>query len=185
MAKFCPECGSATIKYDVFGRMRDVCPDGHFVQYAEYHNSVAALAFRGNSVLLVQHNHDTKPWSLPGGYIEQEEDLALGLKREVIEESNIEIKPIGIVAIRNLVKETRNELYIIFLCDVDDEQVPSSNDPEEIIDAQFIPLEKLNQWNITPFTLRVIQGYLANKPDPMKVFHIDGYHPNAFMFGNV
>lgn len=185
MAKFCPDCGKPTIKHEVFGKVRDVCNEGHFVQYAEYHNSVAALAFQEDAVLLVQHNHQTKPWSLPGGYIEQEEDLALGLKREVIEESNIEIVPIGIIAIRNLVKETRNELYIIFLCDVRDDQIPSSNDLDEIIKAKFVPVDELDEYNITPFTRRIIDGYLQHKPTPMQGFQIENYHPNAFMFGNV
>jgi len=185
MAKFCPECGKATVKMDVFGRERDVCEDCHFVQYAEYHNSVAALAFRGDSVLLVQHNRSTKPWSMPGGYIEQEEDLVLGLKREVREESGVDVDPVGVIAIRNLVKETRNELYIIFLCDVDDEQIPQSHDLDEIVDAKFVPFEDLPEWNITPFTRRVIEGYLKNKPEPMRVFEIENYMPEAFMFGNV
>ena len=185
MAKFCPECGKATIKYNIAGRVRDVCEDCHFVQFAEYHNSVAALTFRDDSVLLVQHNHPTKVWSLPGGYIEQEEDLALGLKREVQEESGVGVEPIGIIAIRNLVKSKRNELYIIFLCELDANQEPFSNDTNEILNAKFIPLTDITDWNITPFTLRVIQGYLKNRPDPLKVFEIKDYDPNAFMFGNV
>jgi len=185
MAKFCPECGKPTIKYDLAGRMRDVCPDGHFVQFAEMHNSAAALVFRDDTVLLVQHNHPTKSWSLPGGYIEQEEDLTLGLQREVKEESGVDVEPIGIVAVRNLVKEKRNELYIIFLCEADNSQTPVSLDTDEILDAAFVPLVDIPTWNVTPFTSRIIQGYIQHKPDPMRIFKIDAYMPNAFMFGNL
>lgn len=185
MAKFCPNCGKPTVKQDVVGRVRDICEEGHFIQFATYNNSAAGLVFRDNSVLLVQHNHPTKVWSLPGGYIEQEEDLVLGLKREVKEESGIDVEPVGIIALRNLVKETLNELYIIFLCEADNEYQPSSQDLDEILDAKFIPLTDIPDWNITPFTRRIIEGYLENKPEPMREFTIENYYPEAFMFGDV
>ena len=185
MAKFCPKCGKATIRDQFAGRERDICPEGHFVQFAEYHNSVAALTFRDDAVLLVQHNHPSRVWSLPGGYIEQEEDFVLGLQREVREEAGVDLKIIGVVAMRQLVKETRNEFYLIMLCNVDNEQVTQSNDTDEILDAQFIPLDEISDWNITPFTRRVIEGYLERKPEPLRMFTIENYYPNAYMFGNV
>lgn len=185
MTKFCPECGKPTIKYDDGGRVRDACSECNFVQYANTPVSVGALVLRDGGVLLVQHNHPSKIWGFPGGYVEQEEDLALSITREVQEEAGLDVKPIGIVAIRNLVKETRNELYIIFLCEPDPDQIPHSQVEDEILDAKFIPLKEIPDLNTTAFNKRIIEGYIRHKPEPMRTFDIENYMANAFMFGNI
>ncbi len=185
MAKFCPECGKPTIQQEIGGRVRACCADGHFVEFANTPMSTAALVFKGDSVLLVQHNHPTKIWSLPGGYLEQEEDLGLALIREVKEESNVDVQPLGIIALRQLVKETRNEFYIIFLAEVVSDVEPRGSGDEEILDAKFVAFADLEGWHITPFTRRIIAGYLAHQPEPLTSFTIPDYMPIAYMFGNI
>ena len=183
MAKFCPECGKPTIRAEIGGRLRDACDEGHFVQFASTPMSAAALAFKDETVLLVQHNHPSKIWSLPGGYLEQDEDLILSLQREVKEESNVDVNPLGIIAMRQLVKPTRNEFYVIFLAEVSGDNPAKGSHDEEIIDAQFVTLNDIPTWHITPFSRRIIEGYLKHKPTPIAPFTIDDYE--AFMFGNL
>lgn len=185
MAKFCPECGQATVSKDIGGRLRDCCPNGHFTQFANTPVSVAALVLKDRRVLLVQHNHPSKVWSLPGGYVEQEEDLASSVMREVKEECQVDINPIGIIAMRQLVKETRNELYIIFLAELVVDVEPHGANDEEILDARFVMLDDVPDWNITPLSRRIVADYLAHHPKPMTSFSIEDYMPNAYMWHNM
>lgn len=60
---------------------------------------VGALIFDAGRVLLVRRGHAPMKgeWSLPGGGLEVGETLAEGVKREVLEETGLEIEPLALV----------------------------------------------------------------------------------------
>ena len=49
--------------------------------------SVAGLVYKGDEVLLIKSKR--RGWEIPGGVVEQGEDIMSGLKREIFEESGI------------------------------------------------------------------------------------------------
>lgn len=59
--------------------------------------SVAGLVYKDNKVLLIKSNR--RGWEIPGGVLEQGEDILEGLKREIFEESGIIVEPENLVGI--------------------------------------------------------------------------------------
>lgn len=168
MAKFCPECGKATIKIDNDGRERDACPDGHFVQYARTKIGVGALVFRDEKVLLVERGiPPVGIWTLPSGHIEQGEPVDDAIIREVQEETGLDIVPQGVVFIRNQLQRGISDLYLVFLCDADHNQAPVG-DGVEATQARFVALSDLDTINVSSYTRWFIETYLANRPQPWK-----------------
>jgi len=166
MAKFCPECGKATVKIDDDGRERDACPDGHFVQYARTKIGVGALVFRDERVLLVERAiHPVGIWTLPSGHIEQGEPVDVAIVREVQEETGLDIIPQGVVFIRNQLQRGISDIYVVFLCDCDDSQTPIG-DGVEASQARFITPSDFDSFNVSSYTRWFVETYLAERPQP-------------------
>lgn len=64
---------------------------------SEYHRVVAAILVRDDNVLLCHRRADREwfgdVWDLPGGHVNDDEDAAVALARELHEELAIEIPP--------------------------------------------------------------------------------------------
>ncbi|MFN7919845.1 MAG: NUDIX domain-containing protein [Bryobacteraceae bacterium] len=62
---------------------------------------VGALILKRDSILLVQRGRQPLRgyWSLPGGVLETGEHLADAIRREVLEETGLEVKPAAVVEI--------------------------------------------------------------------------------------
>jgi 8-oxo-dGTP diphosphatase len=58
--------------------------------------AVAAYVFRGDQVLLLRRAHPPRAFAPPGGHLEPDEKPQTGLKREVREETGLEIEILGI-----------------------------------------------------------------------------------------
>ena len=62
---------------------------------------VGALIFKRDRILMAQRGKEPLKglWSLPGGALELGESLADGVRREVREETGLEIRPLGVLEI--------------------------------------------------------------------------------------
>ena len=62
---------------------------------------VGALIFKRDRILMAQRGKEPLKglWSLPGGALELGESLADGVRREVREETGLEIRPLGVLQI--------------------------------------------------------------------------------------
>jgi len=182
MAKFCPQCGTATEQNFVAGRDRDACPNCGFVQFARTKIGVGALVFRGESILLVERI--TSPngiWTLPSGHQEEDETLEMAVIREVWEESGMNVHPRGIVFLRNMMEYGAIDVYSVFLCDSDSKAEPFVNDAESTA-ARFIPMNEFDDLNIEPDSRWFIETYLDLQPKPMMVMVNPFTHPHLQIF---
>lgn len=89
--RFCPRCGSDL--HAAPGRVE--CPACGLVHYAHSAPTASALVLdEAGRVLLARRRYepDAGRWDVPGGFLEEGEDPLAGLRRELREETGLEIE---------------------------------------------------------------------------------------------
>jgi ADP-ribose pyrophosphatase YjhB (NUDIX family) len=131
---------------------------------------VGAIIFRRNSILLVERGREPLKgqWSLPGGGVETGEFLADAIRREVREETDLDVKPIGIFEIFERImtdKRGRAEYHYVlvdYLCKVE-RGTPRAGD--DVSRVAWVPRRDLAQYPLTEGTLAVIErAFSCRKP---------------------
>jgi ADP-ribose pyrophosphatase YjhB (NUDIX family) len=99
--RFCPRCGAPCEPREVGGRARPVCTRCGFVHFRNPATGVAVLVLDGERVLLGRRDGTTRNrpglWALPGGFVEFDEDFLSAARREVREETGLDIEIRAIV----------------------------------------------------------------------------------------
>jgi ADP-ribose pyrophosphatase YjhB (NUDIX family) len=91
--KYCPRCRSG-LEGDEHRRS---CPECGFVAYASSKPTAGALCEDGEGrVLLARRAHEPflGRWDIPGGFLEEGEDPLDGMRRELREETGLEVEPL-------------------------------------------------------------------------------------------
>jgi ADP-ribose pyrophosphatase YjhB (NUDIX family) len=104
---------------------------------------VTGAVVRVGTVLFVQRNYEPNKgtWTLPGGYAEHTETLDEAVKRELKEETGIEIEVKGVIAVRTRYGEKGGAVLVVFRAEV------LSGEPHadmyEISAAEFFDAEQI------------------------------------------
>lgn len=98
-ANYCPVCGHGLTDQEVFGRVRRVCPACGFIFFRDPKVAVGVLVEDGGRVLLVRRAVVPKMgwWALPAGYMEADEEPREAARREVQEETGLEVEVTGLM----------------------------------------------------------------------------------------
>lgn len=123
---------------------------------------VGALIFRRGRVLLVERARAPQKgsWSLPGGVLEAGETLKEGLRREVREETGLEVEPLGIFEVFERILPDRrgrpeyHYVLIDFLCRVTGGHLAPGDDVSR---AAWVSKSELGQYPVTEGTRAVIE----------------------------
>lgn len=130
--------------------------------------AVAAVTIRGREVLLVERGKAPSLglWGVPGGAVEVGETLEEAVAREVMEETNVAIKPVELLEIINSMSRDDEDKvrhhYVLFefLCEyVSGEVAPGTDAP----DARWVPIDDLGSVNIMAYTRRFIEKVLTER----------------------
>jgi len=115
----------------------------------------------GRLLLLQRRLNDVqKPgiWELPGGRLELAEDPFVGMKREVLEETGLEVEVLMPFSVRHFARDDGQTItMLVFLCKAFEENVKLS---EEHIAFEWVQAEKAKE-KITDFFYKEVD--LFNK----------------------
>jgi ADP-ribose pyrophosphatase YjhB (NUDIX family) len=123
---------------------------------------VGAIIFRRDCVLLIERG---KPplkgyWSLPGGAVETGEHLEEGVRREVLEETGLVVKPVRLFTIfERIMRDDRGEaeyhfVLVDYVCRVTGGSLEAASDVSRVA---WVPRTALSRYKITKGTLPVIE----------------------------
>jgi 8-oxo-dGTP diphosphatase len=121
--------------------------------------AVGALIVRDHQVLLVQRAHPplAGEWSLPGGRIEFGETLIAALKREVREETGLEVEPTELACVLDRITADYHYVLIDYVCSVTSGELRSGSDA---LDVRWATREELRTLGVAAFTVEVIERFL-------------------------
>jgi mutator protein MutT len=123
---------------------------------------VGALLFERGRILMVQRGKEPRKgwWSLPGGALETGETLEQAVRREVREETGLEVEPAGVLEIfERIVRDAAgvpeyHYVLIDYVCRVTGGTLAPGDDA---CDVQWVSRRDLPALTITEGTLAVIE----------------------------
>lgn len=110
-----------------------------------YSIGVGGVVIHDKKVLLVRRvrGEDTGEWAIPGGFVEKKEKIEDAITREVKEETNLEVKVKGLIAVRNRLYKDENSVYFIFLLKATSEELEVEK--AEVDKARFFTLNEIRK----------------------------------------
>jgi 8-oxo-dGTP diphosphatase len=140
---YCPQCGTALVSAERFGKTRPVCPQCNWVYFPDPKVAVAALVEQGGKVLLVRRANEPERgrWTLPAGFVDAGEDPARAAERECLEETGLLVKVQGLLDVLFGQDHPRGAHIIIFYrADILSGELRPSDDVDR---AEFFPRDQL------------------------------------------
>ncbi len=131
---------------------------------------VGAYVMDQNEILVVK-DRIFKSFKLPGGYIENNENISQALIREVFEETGIKVKPESIVTIGHFSPGQFNESNMYIVC----KAKPLSKeiniiDRMEIIEAKWVNIDEyLNCEEVHAFNKKIVEAAMQKEGIKMEV----------------
>jgi len=146
---------------------------------------VGAVVINDNKLLVIRDRIWQK-YKLPGGYIDNEENISLALQREVFEETGIEVKFNSIISLGHRFPSQFDQSNLYIICratalsyDID------IVDTDEIIEAKWMDLDEyFNSEDIHPYNQDLVKTAIKNqglKRESFEYFtNLDNHHENFF-----
>jgi 8-oxo-dGTP pyrophosphatase MutT (NUDIX family) len=100
-------------------------------------SSSAVVLNRAGQVLLVKQGQRGRGWELPGGHVRKSEGSVAALRREVKEETGVDIKPQKLMGVFHIPKDRFTDL--VFLCAGRSTHKRPRPRPPEIVACAFFP----------------------------------------------
>jgi len=114
---------------------------------------VACLLIEDGKILLARHKRGEKEyWTLPGGGLEKGERIGDCLKREIWEESGLEIEVKEVLFVFDVIEPERQVVTIVFRARKSGGEFKPKNVPvgPRLVGMDFIPLEKIKEIELIP-----------------------------------
>jgi ADP-ribose pyrophosphatase YjhB (NUDIX family) len=123
---------------------------------------VGALIFNGNEILVVERAGEPLKgyWSLPGGLVETGELIEDAVKREVREDTGLEVEPLYRFDIFERIMrdaDGRPEYHFVlvdYVCKIAGGDLRPADDVSRV---EWVAREKLREYNITAGTLEAME----------------------------
>ncbi len=121
---------------------------------------VGAVILRGSSVLLIRRGSPPMrgQWTLPGGVVELGETLGEAVRREIKEETNLQIRVGPLLELfERIERNGRRVAYHYVIADYLGFRTGGSLRPaSDVSEARFVDRSELKNYHLTPVAKRVI-----------------------------
>jgi 8-oxo-dGTP diphosphatase len=121
---------------------------------------VGGVVIDRDRVLLIRRGSEPLKgeWSLPGGLLELGEELAAGVRRELLEETGLEVEPLRIILpfdriVREGVRVKYHYVIVDYLCRRKRGRLRPASD---VVDARWVRRKDLPQYHLTDLATAVI-----------------------------
>ena len=130
---------------------------------------VGAVVVKAGRILLVRRGQEPLKgrWSIPGGLLELGEPLEAGVKREVLEETGLEVEPVELIELLDRIHreetpegERVRYRYVIadYLCRVTGGELRAASDAEEVRWVERTEWNSRGALALEPITVRVMEA---------------------------
>lgn len=119
--------------------------------------AVGAVVLVGDRILLVQRKNPPNQggWSFPGGRVERGEPLVEAVRREVLEETGLDVVATDLIEVFEVVDATYHYVILDYLAaPTRPNQTLRAGD--DALDARFVPLADLDTYALSEAMHRVI-----------------------------
>ena len=142
---------------------------------------VGGIIIASGRVLLVKLTYGHKGWILPGGYVKSTETIGQAVKREVREETGLQVEPLKLVSVRSRAESGKCDVYLAFLVKVLGGELKP--DKAEISDVRYFTLgemearsdvPKLNTWIVRHVLNHDASGFSlsGDRPSPSQLYEL-------------
>jgi ADP-ribose pyrophosphatase YjhB (NUDIX family) len=173
--KFCSECGALLRHMIPAGdnKLRYVCESCNIVHYQNPRLIVGCLPRWENKILLCKRTIEPKSgfWTLPAGFLENNETAEAGALRETLEEANAEVRIGRLLSIYSIA--AIGQVHLFFLADLKNLNFRPGVETEStaLFDETEIPWDRIAFTSVR-FTL---EQYLAEGGKPSDKTYIGSY----------
>jgi ADP-ribose pyrophosphatase YjhB (NUDIX family) len=143
---YCPRCAHPLEDRFLHERFRRVCPSCAFVFFREHKVAAAAIVERHGRILLVRRTMSPGKgeWTIPGGFVEFDEDPREAVVREVLEETGYQVEAVRILdVIFGREHERGASLLIAYLTRLSSDAPVRQIDKKEVDAVDFFSLDQL------------------------------------------
>jgi 8-oxo-dGTP diphosphatase len=120
--------------------------------------AVGAVVIRDNELLMVKRGREPARglWSIPGGRLERGEYLSDAVRREVKEETGLEVEVADLLGLFEVVGDPH---YVIldYLASPIKESDPSAGD--DVDEVRWVPLNEIANLDCTPRLVETLKGW--------------------------
>ena len=166
---YCSQCGQpVTLKIPVDdNRERFVCDHCGYVHYQNPNNVCGAILTRDDRILLCKRAIEPRygRWTLPAGFMENNETVAEAAAREAMEEANAEAGPLSLFGIFSM--PYISQVYLMFHGELVD---PEISPGLESLEVGMFTREEI-QWDDLAFPVVAHSLELFYRFGPGKVHH--------------
>ncbi|HEX6970526.1 MAG TPA: NUDIX domain-containing protein [Micromonosporaceae bacterium] len=131
--------------------------------------SVAAVITDNTGRVLVIQRRDNGAWQIPGGILELDEPIEEGMRREVKEETGLDVEPVRLTGVYKNMR--LGVVALVFRAELTG-GTPSPT--EETAAVDWWPIERVTAEMNETFTARILDA-LRHEPAPV-IRHHDGVH---------
>jgi 8-oxo-dGTP diphosphatase len=124
-----------------------------------YSVSVAGVMIDDDRRALLIHRRDNAHWEPPGGVLEVNERIEDGLRREVKEETGLEVEPIALTGVYKNMR--RGVLALVFRCSIVGGGLTANS---EVSDFLWASKDEIGSMVAEAFAVRVLDAYRCEGP---------------------